>query len=171
MTVTANEILRRLPPYEDRWEVIVDQQHVKDIIREIIEAHRIFAPYYDRFSSLFLCESPSQVAEALYTFEKQNIRYREEGVEAQTSALPTGFLTRGYGDCKHYALFNAGVLASLNRLYKCGFDWCFYFAAYDGGDEPYHVFVAVRDGPEEIWIDPTPGAGDYLPTLLIKRKA
>jgi hypothetical protein len=168
-TVTVNEILMQLPPYEDRWQVVVDEQDVDDIVDEIITAHKMFAGYYDRFSSLFLCKTPSEISEALYTFNKQNIRYREETEKAQTSALPTGFLTRGYGDCKHYALFNAGVLASLNRLYGCGFKWCFYFAAYNGGKIPYHVFVSVRDGAEEIWIDPTPGAGDQLPTLLIKQ--
>lgn len=171
MKVTANQILTRLPPYEDRWEVIVDTQYVHDIMEEIVIAQKMFAGYYDRFSSLFYYKKPSQVADALYTFLKQNIDYREETVDSQTSALPTGILTRGYGDCKHYALFSAGVLASLNRLYGCGYKWWFYFAGYNGGKEPYHVFVAVQDGEEEIWIDPTPGAGDFQPTLLIKRIA
>src|SRR5688500_14049846 len=109
-TVTANDILMRLPPYEDRWQVVVEKQDVADIVKEITDAHRMFGGYYDKFSSLFLCTSPSVLADALYTFDKQNIRYREEDEETQTSALPTGFLTRGFGDCKHYALFNAGVL-------------------------------------------------------------
>lgn len=171
MTPTANDLLKRLPAYEDRWQTIRDKQYVPDIINEILTSHRIFGSYYDKFSSLFLCDKPACISEKLYSFCKQNIAYREEGVGAQTTALPTGFLTRGYGDCKHYALFNAGVLASLNRMYGTNFKWCFYFDGYRDADEPFHVYVAIEDPDtgEEIWIDPTPGAGSELPTIHEKR--
>lgn len=169
MTVTANDVLLRLPPYEDRWQTIRDKQYVPDIINEICTSHRLFSSYYDKFSSLFLCYEPACISEKLFSFCKSNIQYKEEGVNKQTTALPTGFLTRGYGDCKHFALFNAGVLASLNRLYNTGFEWCFYFDGYRDAEEPFHVYVAVQDGDEEVWIDPTPGAGSELPTIHEKR--
>lgn len=169
MTVTANDVLLRLPPYEDKWQMIRDKQYVPDIINEIVTSHKLFGRYYDKFSSLFLAYEPASIAEKLFHFCKKNISYREETVDRQTSALPTGFLTRGYGDCKHFALFIAGVLASLNRLYDTGFDWCFYFDGYGDATEPFHVYVSLQDGGEEIWIDPTPGAGSELPTIHEKR--
>lgn len=169
MTVTRERILSKLPPYEDKWQVVRKKQYVPDIINEIMTSHRLFAPYYDKFSSLFFTNDPAQLSERLYSFCKQNIEYREESMDKQTTAVPTGVLTRGYGDCKHYALFNAGVISSINRLYGTGFDWCYYFAGYRGAEEPHHVFVSLRDGNEEVWIDPTPGAGAEEPTLLVKR--
>lgn len=169
MTATVNDVLARLPAYEDRWQTVRDKQYVPDIINEVLTSHRLFGKFYDRFSSLFLCYEPACISEKLFDFCKKYIEYREEGVDKQTTALPTGFLTRGFGDCKHYALFNAGVLASLNRLYGTDFKWCFYFDGYRDAEEPFHVYVAVRDGTEEIWIDPTPGAGSELPTIHEKR--
>lgn len=169
MTVTKREILSRLPEYTDQWQVVRQTQYVPDIVNEIVTAHRLFGSYYDCFSSLFWSDDVSEIADDLYHFCKANIRYREETVNRQTTALPTGILTRGYGDCKHYASFVGGVLASLNRKHKAGIKWWYCFAGYKpGAVEPYHVFVAVNDGREEIWIDPTPGSG-ATPTLFIKR--
>lgn len=170
MKVTREKILQRLPAYEDKWKLIVDEQYVRDIMNEIMTSHRLFADYYNNFSSLFLCNTLECLTDSLFYFCKENIKYKEETKERQTSALPTGFLHRGYGDCKHYALFSAGVIDSLNRQFNLGIDWWYYFAGYEGATEPYHVFVAVRDGDEEVWIDPTPGAADNYPTLLIKWK-
>lgn len=168
MYVTREIIISRLPPYRDEWELVTAEQYVPDIIQEIVTAHRLYGSYYDKFSYLFYSRNPDVVTESLYRFCKSNIDYREETIKRQTSALPTGILTRGYGDCKHYALFNAGVIGSLNRLYGCCFDADFCFAGYEGAKEPYHVFVSVTDSEEtEIWLDPTPGSGG-TPTLLIK---
>jgi hypothetical protein len=171
MKVTCKQILQRLPPYRDQWELVKDRQYVPDIMEEILRAHREFGGYYDKFSSLFFTTDLDALADNLFYFCKGNIAYREENERRQTTALPTGFLTRGYGDCKHYALFSAGVLDSLNRQMGLGLDWWYCFAGYDGADEPYHVFVAMRDAKGgEVWIDPTPGAASNVPTLLIKRK-
>lgn len=167
--VTSTQILSHLPGYRDQWELITENQYVPDIIREVCTAHRLYGTYYDQFAYMFYTTDPGVLTETLYRFCKNNIDYREETVEYQTSALPTGILIRGYGDCKHFALFNAGVIASLNRLYGCGFDAAFYFAGYKKATEPYHVYVAVRDGSDsEIWLDPTPGSGG-MPTLLIEK--
>jgi len=168
--VSKYDVLALLPPYNDQWELVKENQYVRDIVREILESQSRYGKYYDRFSWLFLSDSVDTIANELYAFCKRWIKYREESKYEQTAALPTGILTRGVGDCKHYALFTGGVLGSLNRLYSLGLKWCYCFAAYRGEDEPYHVFVSLYD-PEtdcEIWIDPTPGAGGN-PTLLIKR--
>lgn len=169
MYVSREIVLSRLPPYQDKWGLITAEQYVPDIIKEIGTAHRLYGSYYDCFSYLFYSRNPDVVTESLYRFCKNYITYREETVDIQTSALPTGILTRGYGDCKHYALFNAGVIGSLNRLYGCCFAADYCFAGYEGAKEPYHVYVSVTDSElSEIWLDPTPGSGS-IPTLLIKK--
>lgn len=166
--VTPDQILARLPPYYDQWELINPSQYVPDIINEICTVHVLYAPYYDCFSDLFYRKKIDDVAEELHRFCKHFIHYKAEGVRRQTSAIPTGIIYRAQGDCKHFSLFIAGVIDSLNRLYGCDFDWCYYFAGYDGADEPYHVYVSAVDKDEEIWIDPTPGSGGE-PSVLIPK--
>lgn len=171
--VSKWQVLARLPDYRDQWEVVKKRQYVNDIIREILGAQKMFAGYYDKFSDLFRYDSVRETCEELYSFCEQYITYKEESVKVQSSAIPTGILLRGQGDCKHYALFIGGVLGSLNRMYGEGIKWWYCFAAYNGDPEVYHVFVAVRD-PEtgqEMWVDPTPGSGSKTPTLLKTKKA
>lgn len=171
MAVSAEKILNRLPPYTDQWELIKQEQFVPDIIKEITRSHKLFAWHYDQFSDLFYHKSAKVVADNLFTFCADNIRYKEESVDLQTTAIPAGIIYRGYGDCKHYALFSAGVISSLNRLYGCSFDASFYFVSYRKGKEPYHVYVCLRDSEEEadIWIDPTPGSGGTPISITEKR--
>jgi hypothetical protein len=167
--VTPEMILRRLPPYVDLWELIVSEQYVPDIIKEVTSAHHAFAEYYDMFSDLFYSTDPETIGNRLYSFCKSYIKYREEKVEFQTTALPTGILHRGYGDCKHYASFIAGVIGSLNRLYGCCFVAYFLFVGYGRAKEPYHVYVSIEDSDQEIWVDPTPGSGG-TPTLIVSKR-
>lgn len=166
--VTRETLLTKLPPYRDEWKLINPHQYVPDIIEEICAAHSLYGVYYDAFSGSFFTSDARGLCEELYLFCKRNIEYREETVEQQTTALPTGILQRGYGDCKHYALFNAGVIESLNRVYGCNFEWSYMFAGYGGAAEPYHVFVCVRYCGEELWLDPTPGSGGE-PSVLVER--
>lgn len=157
---TKEQILKLLPDYGNEWELVKQDQYVPDIMREIEECQKLFSGYYDIFGYLFKNRNPGKVADELAEFCRKYIRYREETVESQTSAIPAGILTRGYGDCKHYALFCGGVLGALNRECNAGIEWCFCFASYKKKVKmPYHVFVALMDGDTEVWIDPTPGSG------------
>lgn len=167
--VTPEMILARLPAYQDKWVLIKEEQFVPDIIKEITAAHKMYGWHYDRFSDLFYSKNPDTVTRRLNEFCRDFIRYKEEPKEEQTSELPAGILIRGYGDCKHYALFTAGVIGSLNRLYNCCFDADFLFVGYDGAKEPYHVFVRVVESRDmEIWVDPTPGSGG-TPSLVVAK--
>lgn len=168
--VTNTMVLSRLPQFIDKWELITPEQYVPDIIREVCAAHRLFGRYYDLFSYLFYTTDPGILTENLYRFCKRYITYREESVEFQSSSVPQGILTRGVGDCKHFAIFSAGVIGSLNRTYGCCFDAKFKFVGYGRAKEPYHVFVSVKDSRDnsEIWLDPTPGSGG-MPTLIIEK--
>lgn len=171
--VTPDMILERLPPYEGVSRIITDKQYVPDIIREVCASHKLFGKYYDLFSDLFYSTDPMQVADELYEFCKEYLRYQEEPVGDQKTALPTAIVERGYVtgdgvDCKHYSLFCAGVISSLNRLYNCCFEAAFYFVGYGRAKEPYHVFVCMKGDSENIWIDPTPGSGG-TPSIVIEK--
>lgn len=162
--MTRQQLLNELPPYRDEWVTIKNDQNVRDIIREIQAAHKEFAPYYDKLALYFYDESIDKICESLYNFLKQNIKYHEEDEEDQTTAFPGGILTRGYGDCKHYASFAGGILDGIRRLTGKKIKWCYRFASYNFFDpSPHHVFVVVWINGKEIWIDPTPGATDKTP--------
>lgn len=168
--VTARELIGKLPPYKDQWIVIKDNQNVKDIILEVCDAHSEFAPFYDRIALYFDADSTEQICDNIYNFLKKNIRYREESEDDQTSAVPTGLLVRGYGDCKHYSGLAAGILDSLKRSGK-KIDWCYRFASYRLLDStPHHVFVVVNDYGFERWIDPTPGSMENEPSWYVDKK-
>lgn len=170
--VTPEMVLQRLPASKGEYELIKERQYVPDIVTEVRKAHRMFGSFYDQFSDLFYNRYPGIVSDNLYNFCKQYLRYKEQPKEWQSSLMPQGIIELGYQgdgvDCKHYALFCAGVLGSLNRLYGCCFEGYFYFVGYDGAQEPYHVYVAVMDEKCETWIDPTPGSGG-VPSLIIAK--
>jgi len=172
--VTPEMILARLPAYKDEWVLVTDKQYVPDIIKEVCKAHKEFALFYDQFSDLFYSPDPETIADNIYNFCSSYLRYKEEPVKNQTSALPTGIIHRGYVtgqgvDCKHYALFSAGVISSINRLYGCCLVANFLFVGYGKAKEPYHVFVSLEGDENDIWIDPTPGSGGQ-PTLVVSKK-
>lgn len=168
---TVANLLSDLPPYKDQWILIHPKQSVRDIILEVLDAHKEFAPYYDNIALYFDAGNTSAICKKLYNFLKSNIKYREEKEEDQTTALPAGILTRGYGDCKHYSSFAGGVLDSLNRVAGKKIKWNYRFASYNPFDKnPHHVFVVVEDNGNEIWIDPTPGSEVNDPIWQIDKK-
>lgn len=168
--MNKGDILGVLPPSEGDWRLIDKDQDVADIIEEVCAAHKRYAADYDLFALRFDKNDLQAICAGLADFCKAQIQYKEEG-ETQTTALPAGILERGYGDCKHYALFNAGVLDAISRLTGKKIDWCYRFASYRIGDRvPHHVFVVVREGGQEYWIDPTPGARGRSPIWQIDKK-
>lgn len=169
--VTAKKLLGKLPPFTNTWVTVKENQKVKDIIKQILAAHKKYAGYYDSIALYFDAPTIEGICKKLYNFCKAEIKYNEEPEENQTTALPTGILTRGYGDCKHYASFCGGVLDALQRLTGKEIDWCYRFASYKILTQtPHHVFIVVFDGENEIWIDPVPGANKLEPVWLLDKK-
>lgn len=169
--VTRKELLQHLPPYRDEWVVVHSNQSVKNIITELLNAHREFAGYYDMIAPLFDADTTEKICKNLYTFCKKNIEYKEESEDRQTTAIPAGILTRGYGDCKHYASFCGGVLDAIGRMKGEPIDFYYCFASYNPDQpDPYHVFIVVNDNGQQIWIDPTPGAEDKTPVWVVNKK-
>lgn len=172
MQLTRETLLDVLPPYTDQWVLVKDNQEVSDIITEILTANDHFKGYYDALAPYFWTGDIRSTCEALFGFCKRNIKYQEETDVAQTSALPTGLLHRGFGDCKHFSLFIGGVLGAIERVYNEPVNWCFCFASYKIDQRtPYHVFVVCEmpDGGY-MWVDPTPGASGSVPVWVICKR-
>lgn len=148
------ELLKKLPPYRGIATMIEPNQTVGHIITETINAHKFFAKDYDVISDEFDFAESNRTLKELFSFLKSNVRYREEPEHRQTSKSPAAIVATREGDCKHYSLFIGGVLDSLNRKGR-NWDWAYRFASYNHGDsEPGHVFIVVRKGDREIWVDP-----------------
>lgn len=159
---TVNNVLAAVPPFEGKEVVVRPSRHTTNqIINEVLEAHKVFAPDYDKLLEKISFGSGKQVFENVFDFCKQNLHYVIESGEYQSTRSPAGIIElgadRGIGvDCKHYSGFIAGVLDAINRAKgKRVYDWYYRFASYDGDQEPEHVFVVVKneDG-SEVWIDP-----------------
>lgn len=149
-------IQQKLPAYQGRIAVITDEQNVHDIIAAIKQMHSKHAADYDKISYMFLKETPEATCRAIFNFLKKNISYKIEPVKSQSVKSPAALIHQGYGDCKHYSLFTAGILNSLDRLGLQKISYSYRFASYDLFDvEPKHVFVvAFPNSNKELWIDP-----------------
>ena len=159
---TVNNVLAAVPAFQGKEMVVRPSRHTTNqIINEVLEAHRFFAPDYDRLIEKISFGSGGQVLENVFDFCRENLHYVIESSNYQSTRSPAGIIElgndRGIGvDCKHYSGFIAGVLDAINRAKgKRVYDWCYRFASYDGSEEPEHVFVVVKkeDG-KEIWVDP-----------------
>lgn len=164
--VSRKTILGLLPKYNNNSQLLLEDQQVGDIIDRIIWAHKLYATDYDKISSLFWQGDQVRTAEYIFDFEMDNIDYSIEPKKRQSIKSPTRIVTDGtdeneMNDCKHYALFAAGILDSLKRQ-GYNIDWFYRFANYDLFEVlPQHVFVVLKYDGKEYWIDPVLGEFDY----------
>lgn len=154
-------LLDKLPPFRNEGVVIARNQGVYDIVKEVLQAHDVFAPDYDAISGLFYFANPVDTFKALFQFLKDNVRYNVETEEKQTTKSPAALLATGTGDCKHYAGFIGGVIDSLRRK-GAPIDWGYRFASYNFWDTaPQHVFIVARTAGTWYWIDPVLKSFDF----------
>lgn len=156
---TGNSILAQLPPLKGKVELLVDNQDVDDIIKAVLESHKLFADHYDHIWQEFYNEDIEHIGKDLFNFCYDYIHYKVESDKRQTVKSPAAILLLGSiigGDCKHYASFIGGVLDSIQRNTGKKIDWKYRFASYDWWDsKPEHVFIVVNsDKKNEFWIDP-----------------
>lgn len=168
--MNAPAVLSSLPPYQGDVRLIQSRQDVYDIVKEILSAHKEFSSDYDKIALCFLENTTKKTCDALFDFCKKNIAYKQEPEGRQTTKSPAAIIAEGYGDCKHYASFCGGVLDAINRLGR-KINWHYRFASYSiWSADPEHIFVVVKDKGKEIWIDPTPGAGEAAPVWTLNKK-
>lgn len=142
-------LLQLLPPLKGQELLIKGDQQTGDIINEVIAAHKEFKPDYKKIAACFKDKNVYETLENIFYFLKKNIHYRIESEERQSTKSPGRILSDGYGDCKHYSNFVAGICDAL------GLDWKYRFASYNPFNaSPGHVFVIVNDeSGREIWFD------------------
>ena len=143
-------LMSELMPYAGNIRQIKAEQSTGDIIEAITRAHKAYQVDYAKIAKFFKGATVRDTARNIYNFLKQNIKYKIEPGSAQTVKSPAALLAHGYGDCKHYSKFAAGILENL------GIPYAYRFASYKIFDpQPGHVFVVVNPGTaNELWIDP-----------------
>lgn len=157
--VEREELLQLLPPFTNTKKLVTNDQGTGDIIKEIENAHYLYAGDYDKISSLFWQGDPVSTAEYIFDYAKENIKYciepsTRQSVKSPAAIVATGIYKDGYNDCKHYSLFIAGILDSLRRM-GYPIDWEYRFASYSYfNTSPQHVFVVLNYRNKEYWIDP-----------------
>jgi hypothetical protein len=151
----VNKLLGKLKPFENKTVLVSNYQDSADIIKEIIKAHAKYAAEYDKISPYFWKGSTKSTAKYIFDYLKKNVDYDIEPDTKQTVKSPAAIIAQGYGDCKHYSLFIAGILDSLRRSGK-PIKWAYRFANYKlFARTPHHVFVVADPKTKnEIWIDP-----------------
>jgi len=147
--------MNRLPHFRGIKQVIKQDQNTHDIMNEVYKAHFVFLKDYDAMLDYFSAEDPVQLAKQVFKFCKDNIAYRIESENFQTTRSPAGILYLKAGDCKHYAGLVAGILDAVRRSGKMKFDLAYRFASYELLDSvPAHVFVVMKYKGQDYWIDP-----------------
>jgi len=150
------ELLGRLEPYRGEERTLVPHQDTSDIMDGMARWHKKYRHHYDAIAGQFLGRTERETAKNVYEFLKRHVSYIIESDAKQTLKTPAAIIATGHGDCKHYALFTAGILDALATLGLQRTPWAFRFASYKWYDEtPQHVFVVLNPGTKrEIWVDP-----------------
>jgi len=157
--MNVGNLLGRLTPFSNSKQMLIENQNTTDIIKQIIETHKVYKSDYDKISNDFWKGSVKKTCKYLFDFLKSNVKYSIEpdsrqSVKSPAAILSTGKFAAGGNDCKHYSLFQAGILDSLKRK-GYNIDWCYRFANYKlFSTLPHHVFVVVKINGVEYWCDP-----------------
>lgn len=151
----VNKLLGKLKPFANKTVLVSNYQNSADIIQEIIKAHAKYSGEYDKIAPYFWKGNLKKTCEYIFNYLKKNVSYDIEPDTKQTVKSPSAIIAQGYGDCKHYSLFIAGILDSLRRSGK-NINWSYRFANYKlFARTPHHVFVVADPKTKrEIWIDP-----------------
>jgi len=152
--VSKNLILGILPPFQNKQNVILENQNVSDIITGILNTHKKYAKQYDKIYKYFIGEDLQQTGQNIFNFLKSNVPYFIESNEFQYLKSPASIVCTK-GDCKSYALFACGILDAFRRNDHADLEVIYRFASYDAFNKtPEHVFCVVREYGKEYWIDP-----------------
>lgn len=153
-------LLKKLPTFENKRQVIVHNQAVGDIITGILRTHSMYAKDYDRIADQFSGHNAEAIAKKVYDYLKTHTHYKIEPDTQQTLRSPSAILALGANprvglDCKSYSLFIAGILSAWQRK-GMKINWCYRFASYKLLDKlPHHVFICLNPNTDkEIWVDP-----------------
>jgi hypothetical protein len=158
--ISREQILKQLPPFYNRRDILVNDQDVSDIITGILTTHAQYAKQYDKIAPYFIGSNNYQTGANIWHFLKNNVRYKVEPESMQMLKAPAAIVTENINnrvntsDCKNMSLFTGGILAAINRA-GGRINWCYRFGSYKFLDKmPQHVFCVINpDTNKEIWID------------------
>ncbi len=152
--MTRSSLIRKIGAPAPKERLLLADQDAYDIMSRMMQKHKDCACYYSKIASDFEASSIEGVARKLFDFCKDNITYNEEKISKQYISSPQTILSRGFSDCKGFALFCGGVLDALNRK-GWNIKWFYRFASDDIENEiPGHVFIVIIDQGAEMWLDP-----------------
>jgi hypothetical protein len=154
--VTKDFLLRKLQPFENNKNYLVQDQTTNDIVKGIEATHKKYCSEYDKIYKYFVGSSITETAENVFNFLKKNIPYKPESGSKQCLHSPTAILCLNkYFDCKSYSLFTNGIMDAYRRNNNKNFDLYFRYAGY-ASNNIEHVFALVKlnGGKKYIWIDP-----------------
>jgi hypothetical protein len=156
--MNLNTVLKDLPPFTGRKDILIYNQDVEDIIKGILKASDSYAGHYRKIWPYFEGGGYRSTARNVWNFLKSNSDYVIEPDSRQTIKTPAAILAtakKSYGgnDCKNFALFSAGVLKAYRDATGEDFNLYFRFAGYNGGGLS-HVFTVIEKNGVEIWVDP-----------------
>jgi len=152
--ISKNIILGILPPFQNKQNVILENQNVSDIITGILNTHNKYAKQYDKIYRYFIGEDLEQTGRNIFDFLKTHVPYFIESNEFQYLKSPASIVSTK-GDCKSFALFSCGILDAFARNENPELDVSYRFASYDPFNKtPEHVFCVVKENGKEYWIDP-----------------
>ncbi len=119
---------------------IVSNQNSSDIMKELLEADKLYYDQYKKLAPYFDNKNNVTVANNIFDFLKKNIKYVIESEARQTTKSPAILLHTKQGDCKNYSNFAAGIFRVLGIPYK------YRFASYKYTDpRPSHVYIVYKD--------------------------
>lgn len=150
------KLIKELPPYQGKKDMVTRRQDTWDIIREVLQNHENCAADYDKICDQFWKGNAEKTAIEIFNFCKEHLHYKVEPTYVQTVKTPAAILWQRYegNDCKHYASFIVGLCEALKRK---GYPThtIFRFASYDRNNRaPGHVFAVMIINGRELWIDP-----------------
>lgn len=129
-----SQILKVLPPPNYRAKLISGWQNTNDIVKAIQQQHAENLSAANKIKYLFCGTDERTTARNIFDFLKNEIEYRVEPAEKQTTKSIQRFVSDGYGDCKHFALFANTILQ------QCGYKPLYRFAGYRDKTNVQHVY-------------------------------
>jgi len=139
MRLTNNNILRQIGKPKGQAVKIVKFHNTSDIIKQMQAAHYENAIMAVNFANRFKGRLVKDTCNNIFNFIKNNIEYRIEPADAQTTKTINRLISDGYGDCKHYSGFFASVLHALN------IPFVYRFVSYTTDKTPTHVYIVAYD--------------------------
>lgn len=129
------KILNVLPQPDYRAKLISGWQNTSDIIGAINAQHKINLPMASKIKKYFDAGNEKDTAKNIHKFLRNEIEYRVEPGNRQTTKSLSRFIHDGYGDCKHFSIFANCILDA------CGYAPHYRYAGYTPGKGFVHVYT------------------------------